>query len=202
MTLSATPGRLIHDTPRLRLRELTGDDAAFIMELVNEPDWLRFIGDRNVHSLEDARGYIARGPGASYAKWGFGLWAVALRGAPAGAPVGAPTAAPAAAPAQGSSGREELIGMCGLIRRDSLPHPDLGFAFLARHRGRGYAREAAAAAVALARERFQLTRLLAITDPDNTASQAVLEHVGFVFERHFTWSEIGKEQALYAKDLL
>jgi len=92
--------------------------------------------------------------------------------------------------------------MCGLIRRDSLPHPDLGFAFLARHRGRGYAREAAAAAVALARERFQLARLLAITDPDNTASQAVLEHVGFVFERHFTWSEIGKEQALYAKDLL
>ena len=192
MTLSASPGPLIHDTPRLRLRELTADDAAFIMELVNEPDWLRFIGDRNVHSLEDARGYIARGPGASYAKWGFGLWAVALRGAPAGAP----------APAQGSSGREELIGMCGLIRRDSLPHPDLGFAFLARHRGRGYAREAAAAAVALARERFQLERLLAITDPDNTASQAVLEHVGFVFERRFTWSEIGKEQALYAKDLL
>ena len=189
MSLSATPGRLIHDTPRLRLRELTGDDAAFILELVNEPDWLRFIGDRNVHSLEDARGYIARGPAASYAKWGFGLWAVALRGALDGAPAGGP------------SGSDEPVGMCGLIRRDSLPHPDLGFAFLARHRGRGYAREAAAAAVALARERFQLARLLAITDPDNTASQAVLEHVGFVFERHFTWSEVGKEQALYSNDL-
>jgi RimJ/RimL family protein N-acetyltransferase len=177
MTLPATTGRMIHETPRLRLRELTGDDAPFIMELVNDAGWLRFIGDRNVHSLEDAREYIARGPAASYARHGFGLWAVAMR----------------------ASG--EPVGMCGLIRRDSLPHADLGFAFLERHRGHGYAREAAAATVALARERFGLPRLLAITDPDNTASQSVLEHVGFVFERHFTWPDLGKEQALFAQDL-
>jgi RimJ/RimL family protein N-acetyltransferase len=167
----------VRETPRLRLREFTEDDAAFILELVNEPAWLRFIGDRNVHSLEDARGYIARGPVASYTKRGFGLWAVDLR----------------------ETG--ERLGICGLIRRDSLPHADLGFAFLACHRGHGYAREAAAATVALAHERFGLTRLLAITDPDNTASRAVLEHVGFTFEREFTWSENGKQQALYAKDL-
>lgn len=177
MTLPAAPGRLVRETPRLRLRELTEDDAAFILELVNEPAWLRFIGDRNVHSLEDARGYIARGPVASYAKHGFGLWAVTSR----------------------VTG--EPLGMCGLIRRDSLPHADLGFAFLARHRGHGYAREAAAAAVAVAREPYGLTRLLAITDPDNTASRAVLEHVGFLFEREFMWSENGQQQALYAKDL-
>ena len=177
MTLPAMPARLVHETPRLRLREFTGDDAAFILELVNEPAWLRFIGDRNVRSLEEARGYIARGPAASYAKYGFGLWAVELR----------------------ASG--EPLGMCGLIHRDSLPHADLGFAFLERHRGHGYAREAAAAAVALAHERFRMRRLLAITDPENTASRAVLEHVGFVFERLFTWSELGKEQALYAKEL-
>ena len=177
MTLPAAPGRIVRETPRLRLRELTEDDAAFILELVNEPAWLRFIGDRNVHTLEEARGYIARGPVASYAKHGFGLWAVTLRAS------------------------QESVGMCGLIRRDSLPHADLGFAFLARHRGHGYAREAAAAAVALAREPYGLTRLLAITDPDNTASRAVLEHVGFVFEREFTWSENGKQQALYARDL-
>ncbi|HXJ69161.1 MAG TPA: GNAT family N-acetyltransferase, partial [Verrucomicrobiae bacterium] len=122
-------------------------------------------------------GYIARGPVASYAKHGFGLWAVDLRAS------------------------AESLGMCGLIRRDSLPHADLGFAFLARHRGHGYAREAAAAAVALAREAFHLPRLLAITDPDNTASRAVLEHVGFAFEREFTWSETGKQQALFTKDL-
>jgi len=183
MTVPAAPGRLVRETTRLRLRELTEDDAAFILELVNEPGWLRFIGDRNVHSLEDARGYIARGPVASYAKRGFGLWAVELR----------------ARPGEGGSG--ERLGICGLIRRESLPQADLGFAFLARHRGHGYAREAAAAAVALAREPYGLTRLLAITDPDNTASRAVLEHVGFTFEREFTWSENGKQQALYAKDL-
>ena len=177
MTLPAAPGRLVRETARLRLRELTDDDAAFILELVNEPGWLRFIGDRNVHSLEEARGYIARGPVASYAKHGFGLWAVDLLET------------------------RERLGMCGLIRRDSLPHADLGFAFLARHRGHGYAREAAAATVALAHERFHLARLLAITDPDNTASRAVLEHVGFAFEREFTWSENGQQQALYAKDL-
>ena len=170
-------GRPVHQTARLLLRELTDDDAAFILELVNEPGWLRFIGDRNVHSLEDARGYIARGPLASYAKNGFGLWAVDLR----------------------ETG--ERLGMCGLIRRESLPYADIGFAFLERHRGHGYAREAAAAAVVVARETYALTRLLAITDPDNAASRAVLEHVGFTFEREFTWSENGKQQALFAQDL-
>jgi RimJ/RimL family protein N-acetyltransferase len=183
MTVPAAPGRLVRETSRLRLREFTGVDAAFILELVNEPGWLRFIGDRNVHSLEDARGYIARGPVASYARHGFGLWAVELRESPAAGGAGGP------------------LGMCGLIRRDSLPHADLGFAFLARHHGHGYAREAAAAAVAVAREAFALARLLAITDPDNTASRAVLEHVGFTFEREFTWSENGQQQALYTQEL-
>lgn len=171
-------GRPVRDTLRLRLRELTGDDAAFILELVNEPGWLRFIGDRNVHSLEDARGYIERGPRASYAKRGFGLWAVDLR----------------------ESG--ERLGMCGLIRRESLPFADLGFAFLERHHRQGYAREAAAAAVALASDTYALTRLLAITDPDNVASRRVLEHAGFAFEREFTWSENGKQQALFSQDLV
>jgi len=170
-------GNVIHETSRLRLRELGDADAAFILELVNEPGWLRFIGDRHVHSLEDAKGYIARGPAASYAKHGFGLWAVELLSS------------------------SERIGMCGLIRRDSLPHPDLGFAFLARHHGRGYAREAAAAVVELARTRYQLVRLLAITEPDNAASQAVLARVGFHPEQRFMWPETGTEQALFAHEL-
>lgn len=167
----------MRETPRLRLRELTEDDAAFILELVNEPGWLRYIGDRNVHSLEEARAYIARGPVVSYARHGFGLWGVALRAT------------------------REPLGICGLIRRESLPHADLGFAFLARHHGHGYAREASAAAVALARPSYGMRRLLAITDPDNNASRGVLEHVGFTFEREFTWPENGKQQALYALDL-
>src|SRR5258708_13254271 len=96
-------------TERLRLRELTEADAAFVMELVNEPAWLRFIGDRNVHSLDDARGYIAKGPIASYGRHGFGLWAGEL--AAAGAP----------------------LGICGLVNRAALDHLDLGSAFLSPH---------------------------------------------------------------------
>ena len=168
---------IVHETPRLRLRELTAGDAAFVLELVNEPAWLRFIGDRNVHSLEDAQGYIERGPAASYARHGFGLWAVEpLAG-------GAP------------------LGICGLVRRESLPHADLGFAFLARHWGRGYAREAAAAVVELARERFRLTRLLALTDPQNTASQQVLERAGFHFEKPLAFAETGETLSLFAREL-
>ena len=104
----------ITTTRRLRLRELTYDDAAFVMELVNDPDWLRFIGDRNVHSLEDARGYVDR-VRASYDTHGFGLWLVEpLAG-------GAP------------------LGLAGLLKRATLEHPDLGFAFLPAGRGKGYA---------------------------------------------------------------
>src|SRR5207248_2671899 len=137
----------VGETARLRLDELAAGDAAFILELVNEPAWLRFIGDRNVHTLDDARGYIANGPLASYAAHGFGLWKVALA----------------------ESG--EAIGMCGILKRPQLERADLGFAFLARHWGRGYAREAVAAVLALARDRHHLPGLAAITDPDNRASQ-------------------------------
>jgi RimJ/RimL family protein N-acetyltransferase len=164
-------------TERLRLRDLTADDAAFVMELVNEPAWLRFIGDRNVHSLDDARGYIARGPVASYAKNGFGLWAVEL------------------------SATGEAIGMCGLLRRQTLEHVDMGFAFLSHHWGHGYARESAAAVVARAREFHHLPRLLAVTDLDNLPSQKVLTSVGFRYDKLIHWTETGEDLALYEQDL-
>jgi ribosomal-protein-alanine N-acetyltransferase len=146
-------------TPRLVLRPFTLDDAAFILELVNEPAWLRFIGDKNVRGLEDARGYLRDGALRSYARFGFGLLCVTLR----------------------DSG--EAIGMCGLLKRDSLPDPDVGFAFLDRFRGQGYAREALDAVVKLARARPGETRILAAASPDNERSLAVLESAGFRFER-------------------
>jgi RimJ/RimL family protein N-acetyltransferase len=164
-------------TERLGLRELTADDAAFVLELVNEPAWLRFIGDRKVHSLDDARGYIAKGPAASYARNGFGLWAVEL------------------------AATGEPIGMCGLVRRQALEHVDLGFAFLSRHWGHGYAREAAAAVVEQAREMHRLPRLVAITDLDNLPSQKVLTSVGFQYDKLLHWPESGEDLALYALDL-
>ena len=94
------------ETERLRLRQLTVDDAAFILQLVNDPSWLRFIGDRNVRNLDDARNYILKGPIASYEKFGFGLWLVELK-------------------ADGMP-----LGICGLLQRDTLPDVDIGFALL------------------------------------------------------------------------
>ena len=168
---------IVLETARLRLREFTPDDAAFIQELVNEPAWLRFIGDRHVHSLEDARGYIANVPVASYARHGFGLWAVEL------------------------AASRERVGMCGLVKRELLQHVDLGFAFLERHWRHGYAHESAAAVVGLARDRFRLPKLAAITHIDNRPSQKVLRDVGFVYDKLLHAPEPAEELSLYVLDL-
>ena len=166
----------ITTTSRLRLRELTYDDAAFVMELVNDPDWLRFIGNRNVHSLEDARGYVDR-VRASYDTHGFGLWVVEpLTG---GAPV----------------------GLAGLIKRATLEHPDLGFAFLPEGRGNGFALEAASAVLELGRERFGLARVLAITSLDNVASQRLLQRVGFGPGRPGRWEDSTEDLLLFERVL-
>lgn len=148
-------------TSRLDLRQLVREDAPFILELVNEPSWLRFIGDRNVHSLEDAVGYIEKGPLESYAKNGFGLYLVVDRESGASA------------------------GLCGLIRRDVLPHVDIGFAFSPRFWGRGLAFEAASAVLAHGRDVLGLSPILAIVNPDNERSIALLEKLGMRFDRMF-----------------
>jgi RimJ/RimL family protein N-acetyltransferase len=146
------------ETARLVLRRLEADDAEFIVELLNDPDWLRFIGDKNVHSIADARGYIASGPVAMYAREGFGLYLTERKD----------DAVP--------------IGMCGLIKRDSLPDVDIGFAFLPAFRGQGYALEAATAVLALGSGAFGLRRIVAITSPDNDRSIALLEKLGMKAE--------------------
>jgi [ribosomal protein S5]-alanine N-acetyltransferase len=166
------PGIL--ETERLLLRPLTFDDAPFVLELLNDPDWLRFIGDKGVRTLEEARRYIETGPFDSYAKNGFGMLLVEQRA----------DRAPA--------------GLCGLVRRDVLPGPDLGYAFLPAYRGRGYAREAAEAVLRFARETAGIDRVHAITDPTNARSIGVLEHFGFRFERMLRLSETD-EVRLYAR---
>ncbi|GAC1630349.1 MAG: GNAT family N-acetyltransferase [Nevskia sp.] len=145
---------IVCETRRLILRRVEPTDAAFIVELLNDADFLRFIGDKNVRTLDDARGYIENGPRASYAQHGFGLWLVH------GKDVGLP------------------IGLCGLVKRDTLDDVDLGFAFLPAWRGRGYAFEAAAATLAHGRDAFGLRRIVAIASPDNEPSAALLRRVG------------------------
>jgi RimJ/RimL family protein N-acetyltransferase/protein tyrosine phosphatase (PTP) superfamily phosphohydrolase (DUF442 family) len=146
------------ETERLRLRRLDADDAPFVLRLVNEPSWLRFIGDRGVHDLDGARRYIAAGPQRLYASHGFGLFLVERR----------------------SDGLP--LGMCGLIKRDTLPDVDIGFAFLPEHWSQGYAREAAEATLRYAREQHRLPRVIAITSLDNVASGRLLERIGLQLE--------------------
>lgn len=164
------PAMVITTTERIRLRELEHADDAFIMQLVNDPSWLRFIGDRKVHSLPDARRYIDK-VAESYAKHGFGLWAVEE------------LASDGVGDSVGDRMAGEPTGICGLLKRDTLELPDVGFALLPRHRGKGLASEALAATLDLAHTRYRLTRVCAITDLDNLASQAVLLRAGFGFVR-------------------
>ncbi len=152
------------ETERLRLRNLTLGDTDFVVELLNEPSFLRYIGDRNVRDRASACRYLEAGPFASYARFGFGLMCVELK-------------------PETVQDTAEPIGICGLLKRDTLEDVDVGFAFLPRYWRKGYAFEAAEAVLAQGRERFGLKRIVAITSPDNEASIRLLEKLGFRFER-------------------
>jgi RimJ/RimL family protein N-acetyltransferase len=142
-------------TPRLRLRELTTADAPFTLRLLNEPSFIANIADRGVRTPEEAVRYLERGPLASYAQHGFGMWLVELA----------------------TSG--EPAGMCGLVRREGLADVDLGYAFVPEHWGQGLAREAARAVLAYARDALGLSRLVAIVSLGNARSARLLESLGF-----------------------
>ena len=167
-------GEIVLSTARLFFTRFIPDDAPFVVRLVTDPDWIRYIGDRGVRTDDDARGYLERGPIAMYARHGFGLWCVALR----------------------STG--EAIGMCGLIKRDALPDVDLGFAFLPRHWGHGYALEAAAATMDYARATLGLRRVVAILSQDNERSARLLVKLGFVPEGAIRMPGDDETLALYA----
>lgn len=160
-------------TRRLQLREFQLDDDGFIVELLNDPEWLRFIGDRGVRDEAGARRYLESGPLASYAAHGFGLWCVEKR----------------------TSG--ERMGMCGLLRRDSLPDVDVGFAFLPRYRGLGYAREAAEASLEYGFGALRLGRIVAVTSLENLRSRRVLEGLGMRFEEEIEFGPGGERVALF-----
>jgi RimJ/RimL family protein N-acetyltransferase len=150
---------------RLDLRELDLQDDEFILRLLNEASFLRFIGDKGVRTLADARDYISQGPMDSYRRFGFGLYLTSLR----------------------ASG--EPIGICGLVKREGLADVDVGFALLSQYCSRGYASESAAAVLAYGKQQLRLQRIVAITAPDNHASIAVLEKIGLTFERLIRLSE-------------
>ncbi len=153
------------ETPRLILRDLDMDDSSFILKLVNTESWLRFIGDRGIHTLLDAKTYIVGGPIHSYLTMGFGFQLVMLKET------------------------QTAIGLCGLVKRDSLDHVDLGFAFLPEYEGKGYGFEAAQAALNHAQTVLLKSTVLAITNKDNIRSIALLNKLGFKLKGDFTLPE-------------
>ena len=167
----------ILETDRLVLRHLTTDDAAFIIELLNEPSFIQNIGNRNIRTNEDARSYILNGPIESYDKKGFGLFMVELKDS------------------------STPIGMCGLLKRDNLPDVDIGFAFLPKYRMKGYAFESASAVLKYAKNTYGMKRILGIVNPDNTASIRLLEKLGLKFERMVKMPQDDFEIKLYGTDL-
>ena len=168
----------IFETQRLCVRRLTEDDAPFLFELMNDASWLRFIGDRGIRTEADARNNLRQGPIPMYERYGFGLSLVTLK--EGGTP----------------------LGICGVLKRDSLEDPDLGFAFLPRYAGRGFAREAAQGTLAHARGSLGLRRVVAITLKENVRSVLLLERLGFVFEREIQLTPTGSVLQLYAVALV
>jgi RimJ/RimL family protein N-acetyltransferase len=161
-------------TPRLRLRRFTESDAPFALALLNDPDWLRFIGDKQVRTLEDAGAYLREGPITMYARFGLGLLCVDLK----------------------DSG--QTIGMCGLIQRDGVADLDIGFAFLPAFRDQGFAREAASATLAHGHDSLGIKRIVAFTAPDNSRSVRLLGKIGMQIERTVTLPDSAEELLLFA----
>jgi [ribosomal protein S5]-alanine N-acetyltransferase len=162
-------------TPRLVLRRLEFSDAAFLVGLLNEPSFLENIGDRGVRDEQDAHRYLREGPMAMYAKYGFGLWHASLK----------------------SDGT--AIGMCGLLKRDSLPDADIGYAYLPAHWGKGYALEAADATLRHGAEKYGLRRVIAVVSQGNAGSIRVLEKIGMRFERMHSMHPDEADVRLYGR---
>ena len=164
----------ILETERLRLREFTLNDAAFIIELLNSPGWLQFIGDRNVKTEEQARTYLENGPLNSYKVNGYGLWLVER------------------------ITDEKPIGMCGIINREYLDNPDIGFAFLPGYHGKGYAYEVVSATMDYANQHLQISKIEAITIAENERSIRLLEKIGLRFSKTICFPDSKDALLLYS----
>ena len=168
---------IVIETDRLIIRRLTLDDTEFLVNILNQPSFLQYIGDKGVRNQEDAVRYLETGALASYAQFGFGQFLVELKGT------------------------NKPIGMCGLLKRDTLPDVDLGFAFLPDYWSQGYAFEAASAMIDYGRDAFGLKRIVAITSPENEASMRLLGKLGLKFEQMIKLTEDQPEVRLFGSNL-
>ena len=169
---------IIAETERLKISLFTLNDAIFFLELTNTPNWIKYIGDRNLKTINDAKVYLSNGTLKSYLDFGFGFYNIQLK-------------------------TENLkpIGTCGLIKRPQLDDVDIGFAFLPEYEGFGFGFESSIAIMELAKNRFNLKKLLAITLPINTNSIKLIEKLGFELEKKANVFDDGEEVLLFAKTL-
>lgn len=169
---------IVAETERLILSKITVDDAPFIFRLMNMPKWIKFIGDRNVKSVEDAATYIQNNQLKSYERHGFGYYKLQLK-----------------------SDNLKPIGSFGLVKRDTLEHIDIGFSLLPEFEGQGFGFEGATAIMTLAKEMFHINTLCAITLPENKASIHLLEKLGLSYQKTVKPFEDDKELLFFVKKL-
>lgn len=150
--------KVLFETERLQIRTFAAADDAFVLELLNTPSWLQYIGDRQIHTLADAQRYIMNNLLRLYVEQGYGAWVVVLK----------------------ETG--QAIGICGLFKRKYLEQPDIGFAFLPQAEGQGYGFEAATGTVEYSRRQLPFPRLFAITQPGNHRSNRLLKRLGFTLQ--------------------
>lgn len=165
---------IVIETERVILRKFTIDDAAFMLEMLNTPTWLRFIGDRNVKTLEEAENYLLNGNIRSYQEYGFGFYVVVIKET------------------------QESIGICGIVKREGLEDVDIGFAFFQQFMGKGYGYEAGSATLNYALNDLKIKKIVAIVDPENVVSIALLKKIGLQFEKMIQLSPKGIELMLFA----
>ncbi|HEX9827858.1 MAG TPA: GNAT family N-acetyltransferase [Flavobacteriaceae bacterium] len=168
----------IAETNRLLISKITLKDAKFFLELVNSPHWLKYIGDRHLKTVKDSKTYLQNGTIKSYADFGFGFYKL-----------------------QYKKEGNKPIGVCGLIKRKQLDDVDIGFALLPEYEGKGFGHEASVTILKLAKETFNLKKVVAITQPNNTSSIKLLEKLGLSFEKSVKPFEDGEELLLFAKTL-
>ena len=168
----------IAETNRLFISKITLKDAPFFLKLLNSPGWLKYIGDRKIRSVKDAKTYLQNGTLKSYANFGFGFYKLQLK-----------------------ENKDISIGICGLIKREQLDDVDIGFALLPEFEDKGFGYEASVPILDLAKHKFGLEKIVAITLPNNKNSIKLLEKLGLTYHKTITPFEDGEELLLFAKNL-
>ena len=169
---------VIAETDRLLLAKVTLDDAPFFVELMNSPHWIKYIGDRNIKTEEDAKSHLKKTILKSYAENGYGFFKVLLK-----------------------SEENKIIGICGLVKREELELPDIGFGFLPEYEGMGFGYESASSVLQLAENKYHIDQIGAICMAENKNSIRLIEKLGMNYQKKVNPFDEDEELLLFVKKL-